>query len=124
MGNRGFIVAVVDDDHNVLESLEDLLASAGYDARLFSSAKALLDSDSLQVIDCLVSDIDMPVMDGIELVRVARAHRPALPVVLITGHAHELDRAPGAANCYRLLKTPSMGNELLNTLSEALSGSA
>ena len=120
LGNRGFIVAVVDDDHNVLESLEDLLKSAGYGARLFASAAALLDSGSLDEIDCLISDIDMPVMDGIELARVAHARRAALPIILITGHAHQLDRAPVAANCYSLFKGPSMANALLTALSKAL----
>ena len=123
LGNRGFIVAVVDDDHNVLESLEDLLESAGYGARLFASAAAFLDSGSLNEIDCLISDIDMPVMDGIELARVVHVRRPALPIILITGHAYQLDRAPVAANCYSLFKSPSMANALLTTLSEALSTS-
>ena len=120
LGNRGFIVAVVDDDHDVLESLEDLLKSAGYSARLFTSAAALLDSGTLNEIDCLISDIDMPVIDGIELARVAHARRPALPIILITGQTHQLDRAPVAANCYRMFKSPSMANELLTALSEAL----
>jgi CheY-like chemotaxis protein len=123
LGNRGFIVAVVDDDQNVLESLEDLLKSAGYDARLFAAAKALLDSGSLNEIDCLISDIDMPVVDGIELARVARASRPTLPIFLITGHEHEFDRVPAAANFYRLFKSPAMGNALLTALSKALPAS-
>jgi FixJ family two-component response regulator len=120
LGNRGFIVAVVDDDHNVLESLEDLLESAGYGARLFASAQALLDGVSLGEIDCLVSDIDMPGMDGIELARVARASRPALPIFLITGHEHEFDRVTGTSNFFRLFKGPSLGNALLTALGEAL----
>ena len=123
LGNRGLIVAVVDDDHNVLESLEDLLKSAGYDARLFASAKALFDSGSLNEIDCLISDIDMPVIDGIELARVARESRPALPIFLITGHEHEFERVPAAANFYRLFKSPAMGNALLTALSKALPAS-
>jgi FixJ family two-component response regulator len=117
LGNRGFIVAVVDDDHNVLESLEDLLKSAGYGARLFTSAAALLDSGSLD-------DIDMPAIDGIELARVARASRPALPIFLITGHEHEFDRVPDSANFQRFLKSPSLGNALLTALSKALPASA
>ena len=123
LGNRGFIVAVVDDDHNVLESLEDLLGSAGYGTRLFASAQALLDSGSLDEVDCLVSDIDMPVIDGIELARVARASRPTLPIFLITGHEHEFDRVRDASNFYRLFKGPSLGNALLTALGEALPAS-
>ena len=64
---RRFVIAVVDDDRRILESLEMLLASADYDVRLFSSATALLESGGLREIDCLISDVGMPVMDGFEL---------------------------------------------------------
>ena len=57
---RRSIVAVVDDDQRILESLEILLESAGYDARLFPSATALLESGGVQEIECLISDVGMP----------------------------------------------------------------
>ena len=74
---RRSIVAAVDDDQRILESLELLLESADYDVRLFSSATALLESGGLREIDCLISDIGMPVMDGFELVQAeSRQHGP------------------------------------------------
>jgi FixJ family two-component response regulator len=79
------VVAVVDDDTRVLESLEDLLESAGHTVHLFSSAQALLEDEAFGEIDCLISDIGMPTIDGFDLERLARTARPELPVILITG---------------------------------------
>jgi FixJ family two-component response regulator len=81
-----FVVAVVDDDPRALESLADLLEAAGYDVRLYSSASAICECGGLRDVDCLISDIGLPSMDGIELRRVARLERPELPVILVTGH--------------------------------------
>ena len=75
-GGRRSIVAVVDDDQRILESLEILLESADYDARLFASATALLESGGVQEIECLISDVGMPVIDGFELARAVQAARP------------------------------------------------
>jgi FixJ family two-component response regulator len=117
----GFTIAVVDDDQRILESLENLLESADHGARLFASAAALLESRCLAEIDCLISDIDMPVMDGFELLRVVHAARPELPIILITGHPEMLNRLPpiGPGHC-RLFKKPFNGQELLTAVSDAL----
>src|SRR6202008_77366 len=82
---RERVVAVVDDDSRGLESLEDLLESAGHTVHLFRSAQALLEHEAFGTIDCLISDIGMPAIDGFDLERLARAARPELPVILITG---------------------------------------
>ena len=116
-----FVTAVVDDDRRVLESLEDLLESAGHRVRLYGTAAALLDSGSLADIDCLICDIDLPAIDGFELLRRASASRPGLPVILITGHAEIARRPPaGAARCYRLFEKPFDGREMLTAVADAL----
>jgi FixJ family two-component response regulator len=117
-----FTIAVVDDDQRMLESLENLLASAGHAVRLFAYAAALLESGSLQEIDCLISDVSMPGMDGLELLQWARRRRPELPVILITGRPAELvERSPPInRDYYQLLQKPFSGQELLTTVDRVL----
>jgi FixJ family two-component response regulator len=117
-----FVIAIVDDDRNTLESLENLLEAAGHAVRLFGHAAALLDSGSLHEIDCLISDVGMPGMDGLELLQLAHGARPELPVILITGRSAELLKraSPAAQSYYRLFQKPFNGQELLTTVNRAL----
>lgn len=120
-GSSWSIVAVVDDDQSVLRSLEYLLESADYAVRLFASGKELIDSGCLPTIDCLISDIDVPGMEGFELLRQVNAARPGLPVILITGYPDTLKRLPvlGGSNP-RCFTKPFQGPELLAAISTAL----
>jgi len=117
----GFVVAVVDDDQSILRSIEYLLESADYAVLLFASASALLDSGCLPEIDCLISDIDMPGIDGFELLRLVHAARPGLPIILITGYPDTLKRLPplGGSNP-RFFTKPFQGPELLAAVSDGL----
>lgn len=121
MTDRPFVVAAVDDDQSILRSLEYLLESADYAVRLFTSASALLGSGCLPEIDCLISDIDMPGMDGFELLRSVEAAHPGLPTILITGYPDTLKRCP-PLNGSRLsvFTKPFKGPELLATVSDAI----
>jgi two-component system, LuxR family, response regulator FixJ len=116
-----FVVAVVDDDHSVLQSLEYLLESADYTVRLFTSAAAFLNTDSLAQIDCLISDIDMPGMDGFELLRRVKAARAGLPTIVITGYPDRLGRllASGGSKP-RVFTKPFQGEELLAAVGDAV----
>src|SRR4029077_15524634 len=110
----GSVVAVVDDDESVLRSLEYLLESADHPVRLFTSGTALLDSGCLPEIDCLISDIDMPGIDGLELIRLVKAARPGLPLILITGYPETLQRLPSLSGGKpRYFTKPFRGPELL-----------
>jgi FixJ family two-component response regulator len=82
-------VAVIDDDCRILESLQDLLDAAGFGVRLFASPSGFLRTTAVYEVDCVISDIAMPAIDGLALQRLVREARPALPVILITGR-HEL----------------------------------
>jgi len=111
---RSAVIAVVDDDPGMLESIEGLLSSADYDVRLFATATALLESTDLGGTDLLISDVAMPLMDGFELTRAVHAVRPGLPVILITGRPDLLRRPPlDGPNAYRVFKKPFDGHELL-----------
>jgi FixJ family two-component response regulator len=79
------IVAVVDDDPRFLESLAELLESSGFETRLFRSGVVFLQSDAVDAVQCLVSDVRMPGMDGWVLESAVARARPDLPVILITG---------------------------------------
>jgi len=114
------VVAIVDDDPRVLESLEELLESAGHHARRFSSAQALLDNKALSEIDCLITDISMPGMDGLELQCLIGEKRPDLPVILLTGR-YELADLPQARH-NRFFRKPFDGPELLAAIGDALTG--
>jgi FixJ family two-component response regulator len=118
---REKVLAVVDDDSRVLESLEDLLESAGHTVHLFRSAQALLEDEAFGKIDCLISDIGMPTIDGFDLERLARAARPELPVILITGRLELINGPQMTAreqNRTFLLK-PFSERELLGAINKA-----
>ena len=116
------VVAVVDDDHRTLESLADLLEAAGYDVRLYSSARMIWKRGGLSDIDCLISDIGMPDMNGIELRRLALSERPELPVILITGRPEVRAQYSAIIERDRYFEKPFDGQQLLAAIRTALGG--
>ena len=84
-----YLIVGVDDDFRVRESLASLVESAGHLSSMFASAEDFLRSGDLVRADCLVTDLRMPGMDGIELARSIRAARPELPIIFITAHTGE-----------------------------------
>src|SRR5262245_8937588 len=80
-------VAIVDDDRRVLDSLAMLMASAGYTSQSFTSAEGFLQSPALARVACVIADVRMPGLDGLELQRRIRLIRPELPVILISAHS-------------------------------------
>jgi FixJ family two-component response regulator len=121
--NRHFLVAVVDDDESVRESLPDLLRASGYPALAFASAKELLDSGDLVEIGCLILDVAMPGMSGPELHQELRHRGRAVPVVFITAVGDEAVRprmlAEGAVDC---LFKPFSEDALIAAISAAERG--
>ncbi|MEW6254732.1 MAG: response regulator FixJ [Pseudomonadota bacterium] len=80
------LVHVVDDDEAMRESLAFLLGSSGFSVRLYDGAPPFLSSLRDLPLGCVLSDIRMPEIDGIELLRQVRANGRGFPVVLMTGH--------------------------------------
>ena len=120
MTPRRSVVAVVDDDSRMLESLGDLLESAGHDVRLYSAARTLYEHGNLSEIDCLISDIGMPDMDGFELEQWAHAERPELPVILITGRPEMRARYAALIRSDRYFEKPFDGQQLLASVRAAI----
>ena len=122
MGKRA-LVSVVDDDESVRESLPDLLRECGFAVEAFASAEAFLVSECLGQTQCLLLDIAMPGMSGLELQRELTRRRHAIPIVFITAHGDETDRprllAQGAVAC---LFKPFSEAALLEALQAALRG--
>jgi FixJ family two-component response regulator len=89
MGVQARTVAVIDDDLPVLESLVNLLASSGYKAEPYSSAEQFLGADGLSRTSCIITDVEMQQMSGLDLLHhVMRGNSP-VPVVIITGKPSE-----------------------------------
>lgn len=80
-------VYVIDDDPAMRDSLNFLLESAGFKVTLFDSAKAFLDNLPTLDFGCVVSDVRMPSIDGIELLKRVQSERKTLPVVIMTAHS-------------------------------------
>lgn len=82
----GALIHIVDDDESVRDALGFLLLSADYAVRRYSSARQFLESDPQIVGACLLTDIRMPDMDGLELQTQVVAQMKGLPVIVMTGH--------------------------------------
>ena len=80
------LVAIVDDDDSVLRSLRDLIESDGLSAVCFGSAEQFLDSEARNKAACLIADIRMPGMSGLEMQAKLKAERCRIPVIFITAH--------------------------------------
>jgi FixJ family two-component response regulator len=117
------LISVVDDDHSVRESLARLIRSVGFGVRVFGSAEEFLSAGRDCRADCLILDIRMPGMNGLELQRELSASDRDLPVIFITAHGSDEDvraRALGAGAVDYLLK-PLREEEVLKAIEAALS---
>jgi FixJ family two-component response regulator len=116
------IVAVVDDDPRIRESLESLIESAGFEARVFPLAEDFLSGELLAEMDCLITDVRMPKMDGLELQRRVRLKRPELPVIFITAHHEDrIEQCAFAQGAVFFVRKPFDADELMRAVRLALS---
>ena len=116
------LVSVVDDDQSVRESLAGLIRSVGLAVKVFESAEEFLTSDQVRSTDCLILDVRMPGMDGLELQRQLKTSNPELPVIFITAHGSDEEvrlRALDAGAVDYLLK-PLGEEEVLGAVQMAL----
>jgi FixJ family two-component response regulator len=116
------LVAVVDDDVSVRESLESLIRSVKLEARVFGSAEEFLDAVHARRADCLILDVQLPGMSGFELHHELRTRKCKLPVIFMTAHGYD-DRVKGEACSdwtVAFLTKPFSEDELLDAVQAAL----
>jgi FixJ family two-component response regulator len=116
------LVAVVDDDISVRESLESLLRSAGLEVRLSASAEEFLNSPHPRRANCLILDVRLPGMSGIELHHHLVAQKCKVPAIFITAHASDSHARAEAASDWTVayLTKPFDEDELLDAIRTAL----
>jgi len=115
------VIHVVEDDRAMRESLLDLLEDAGYAVRAYKRAEELLARGAALEPGCVVSDVRMPGVDGLTLLRRLRAAGPALPLMLITGHG-DVSMAVAAmkSGAVDFLEKPFEADALLAAIDVAL----
>lgn len=115
------LVYVVDDDVSVRESLELLIRFAGWQPALFDSARAFLDQPAALVPSCLVLDVNLPDLNGLDLQRSVAGERPAMPIIFITGYGDvPLTVRAMKAGAVEFLTKPFDDDTLLRAIAEAL----
>ncbi len=115
------LVAVVDDDESVRGAIHGALASVGLQARLFGSAEDFLDSELHSDIACLISDIELPGMSGLELQIKLAESGWRVPIIFITAFGDPMMRAQAMrAGATEFLEKPFDGDFLLDTVRAVL----
>jgi len=115
-------VAVVDDEEPVRKALRRLLRAAGLQADSYASGQEFLDAAAQRQPDCVVLDLHMPGMSGLQALRKLQAAGRALPIVIITAHDEPATREQClAAGATAFLRKPLDERLLLNAISAALS---
>jgi FixJ family two-component response regulator len=120
MGTNG-MVFVVDDDAPMRESLRNLIRSVGLRVELFSSAQEFLESNRPDVPSCLVLDVRLPGLSGLDLQRRTTEARIEIPIIFITGYG-DIPMTVGAmkAGAVEFLSKPFRDQDLLDAIQQAL----
>ena len=121
MPQTNTLISVVDDDESMREAIRGLMKSLGYTAVAFASAEDFLSSRQVPRTSCLIADVQMPGMTGLELHRHLVALGEAIPTILITAYPDDGARARALRDgivCY--LSKPFDENDLLTCISSSL----
>lgn len=110
-------VAIVDDEEPVRKALKRLLRASGLEAESYAGGKEFLDASALREPDCVLLDLHMPRMSGLQVLAALQAARRNVPVVVITAHdARETREQCLAAGATAYLRKPLEEHELLDTI--------
>jgi FixJ family two-component response regulator len=117
------LLSVVDDDEMLRESLPDLLREFGFAARAFSSGQEFLSSDDVDETRCLILDVAMPGMSGLDLQEELKRRGQAIPIIFITGQKDEdIRRRALRQGAVKFLYKPFSDDALLDAVNAALDG--
>jgi len=117
------MIAIVDDDESVRVATSSLVRSFGFKTTVFASAEDFLASPTMPRTACLVTDVQMPTMSGIELFEALRARGVGLPVIFITSFPEErVKRRAEEAGAAGFLAKPFDGDTIMGCVFEALKG--
>ena len=115
------LISIVDDDESVREATKGLIRSLGYMAVTFASAEEFLRSNQVNDTACLIADVQLLGMSGLELQRALIAQGSRLPIIFITSFPHANARAQAlAAGALGYLSKPFIDEELITHLDQAL----
>jgi len=115
------IVSIVDDDASVRRSTRRLLRSSGFRAEAFASAEEFLDSKSAGATACLILDLRMPAMNGLELQRRLSQNGNPVPIIFLSAQASEEDeRSALRSGAVQFLRKPVSKEALLGAIRDAL----
>src|SRR5882672_12871904 len=119
--SEDIVVSIVDDDISVRRSTRRLLRSSGFRAEAFASAEEFLESKSTAKTACLILDLRMPGMNGLELQRRLSQNGNGVPIIFLSAHASEEDaRSALRAGAVQFLRKPISKEALLSAICEAL----
>jgi FixJ family two-component response regulator len=117
------LLSVVDDDEMLRESLPDLLREFGFAAQAFPSGQDFLSSENLDETKCLILDVAMPGMSGLEVQRELKRRGQLIPIIFITGQKNDDIRKQAIKQgAVKFLYKPFSDSALLDAVNEALSG--
>ncbi|MEA1676871.1 response regulator transcription factor [Nitrospirillum sp. BR 11163] len=115
------LISIVEDDPSLQTALVRLVRSLGYNARGFLSAEDFLAADVMADCSCVITDVQMPGMNGIDLAGVITRHNNAVPVIVITARPdNDLEQAARAQGAACFLKKPVDTQQLVRCLERAL----
>ena len=121
MPKRRKIVAVVDDDPSMLNAAESLLDAQGFATVVFASAEEFLDRGAATQVDCLLLDIHLGGVSGIELRRRLKDFGSMLPVIFMTALDDEAMRERAIkAGCVAFLRKPFQADQLIDAIKKAV----
>jgi FixJ family two-component response regulator len=119
---KGQVVAIVDDDPSVLRGLKRVLDASGFITKVFQCGEAFLGRDSASGVTCIVLDIHLGGISGIEMRRRLTAMGSTIPVIFMTAHdTAAVRREAMDAGCAAFLRKPFSGNVLIDAIRKATS---